>query len=66
MIRLADLARHAYELHRARDARRSRTRIPTWDELPEPERSALIARYWRARASYETGRREAREVRIEP
>jgi hypothetical protein len=42
----------------------SRAPIPTRDELDEPTRSRLIAAYWRARASYDAGRREAREVRI--
>lgn len=53
---LAACARRVYELHRGQ---------PAWDTLPEPARSALIARYWRTRAQYEAGRREVREVRIE-
>lgn len=59
-------ARRIYELGRERDVRRgrSRARIPTWDDLPEDERSRLIAAYWRARAQYDAGRREPREVRI--
>ena len=59
-------ARRVYELHRARDVRcgRSRAPIPTWDQLDEPTRSQLIAAYWRARSSYDAGRREVREVRI--
>ena len=63
---LEALARRVYELHRERDLARgrNRARIPTWPELDEPTRSQLIATYWRARASYEVGRREPREVRI--
>jgi hypothetical protein len=60
-------ARRVYELHRAGDLKRRRSSeggIPTWDELPEPERSRIIAAYWRARASYDVGRREPREVAI--
>jgi hypothetical protein len=60
-------ARRVYELHRAGDLKRRRSserRIPTWDELPEPERSRMIAAYWRARSSYDVGRREPREVAI--
>ena len=66
MTDLEQLARRVYELHRARDVKRgrSRTRIPNWDELPSPARS-LIAAYWRTRASYDAGRREPREVRID-
>jgi hypothetical protein len=60
-------ARRVYELHRERDVRRGRggAPIPTWGELDEPTRSRLIATYWRVRSSYDLGRREAREVRIE-
>ena len=60
-------ARRVYELHRAGDLKRRRSRegrIPTWDDLPEPERSRRIAAYWRARSSYDAGRREPREVEI--
>jgi hypothetical protein len=61
-------ARGVYELHLARDLRRKRRssegQIPTWDELDEPTRSRLIATYWRARSSYDAGRRPVREVRI--
>lgn len=60
-------ARRVYDLHRARDAKRRRSnegRIPAWDELPESARSAAIAAYWRARSSYDAGRREPREVAI--
>ncbi len=55
-MNLEALARRVYELHRGR---------PAWDELPEAERSRLIATYWRARSGYDQGRREPREVRIE-
>jgi len=59
-------ARRVYELHRAQDLQRKRRssegRIPTWEELDEPTRTQLIAAYWRARASYEVGRRPVREV----
>lgn len=67
MTDLEQLARRVYELHRAGAVKRgrSRTRIPNWDELPEPARSSLIAAYWRTRASYDAGRREPREVRID-
>lgn len=67
MTGLETCARRVYELHRARYARRRRShegRIPTWGELPEPARSHLIAAYWRARSSYDAGRRDPREVRI--
>lgn len=67
MIDIEACARRVYELHRARDAKRGRSRegrIPAWDELSEPTRSRLIASYWRARSSYEGGRREPREVRV--
>lgn len=60
-------ARRVYELHRAKDARRRRSHegpIPTWDELPEPARSQLIAAYWRARSSYDAGRADPHEVPI--
>jgi hypothetical protein len=60
-------ARRVYEFHRAGDLKRRRSRdgrIPTWDELPEPERCRLIAAYWRSRSSYDVGRREPREVAI--
>src|SRR5215510_13083527 len=56
-----------HELHRARDTKRRRShegRIPTWDELDEPARSALIAAYWRARSSYDAARQSPREVVI--
>jgi hypothetical protein len=63
---LGALAQRVYDLHRDRDVRRgrSRTRIPTWVELDEPTRSRLIATYWRARAQYDAGRSEPREVDI--
>jgi hypothetical protein len=54
-VNLEPLARRVYELHRCQ---------PPWDTLPEATRSRLIAAYWRARAGYEQGRREVREVRI--
>jgi len=59
-------ARRVYELHRARDVQRGRSRapIPTWGQLDEPTRSQMIAAYWRAQSSYDVGRREVREVRI--
>lgn len=60
-------ARRVYELHRAGAAKHRRShegRIPTWDELPEPKRSRLIAAYWRVRWSYDAGRRPPREVRV--
>jgi len=65
-VNLETCARRVYELHRARDVARgrSRTRIPTWDELAESTRSALIAVYWRTRSSYDAGRRDPREVAI--
>jgi len=64
---LEALARRVYELHRARDVRRGRSRapIPTWDQLDEPARCRLITAYWRTRASYEVGRKQPREVRID-
>ena len=66
MTGLEALARRVYELHRARDAQRGRSRvsIPTWDQLDEPTRSRLIAAYWRARSSYDVGRRPVREVQL--
>lgn len=60
-MNLEALARRVYELH----SKRSRSPVRPWESLPEPERSALIAAYWRARSAYEQGRREVREVRIE-
>ncbi|HEU4727704.1 MAG TPA: hypothetical protein VFT22_07440 [Kofleriaceae bacterium] len=56
-LTLEVLARHVHELHRC---------TPPWERLSEPERSRRIVAYWRAVASYEAGRREPREVRIEP
>lgn len=56
-VTIEALARRVYELHRCH---------PPWDALPEATRSRLIAAYWRTRASYEQGRREPREVRIQP
>jgi hypothetical protein len=55
-----------YELDRASDVRRgrSRVRIPTWDQLDEPTRSRLIAAYWRVRSSYDAGRTLPRELPI--
>lgn len=66
-MNLESLARRVYELHRARDVSRGRCRgpVPTWDQLPEPTRSRLIAAYWRTRSSYDAGRRPPRETRIE-
>ena len=66
MTGLEALARHVYELYRARDVRRGRSRvpIPTWDQLDEPTRSQLIVAYWRARSSYDAGRQLPHEVRI--
>jgi hypothetical protein len=66
VIDLERCARRVYELHRARDVRRGRSRapIPTWEQLDEAARSRLIAEYWRARSSYDAGRRLPREVRI--
>lgn len=62
-------ARRVYALQRAAGLKRRRRphegRIPAWDELPEPVRSRLIADYWRVRASYDVGRREPSEVRIQ-
>ncbi len=66
-MNLEHCARRVYELHRACDTKRRRShegRIPTWDELSEPERCRLIVGYWRTRSSYDAGRREPCEVKI--
>lgn len=65
-VDLETCARRVYELHRALDVRRGRSRapIPTWDQLDESTRGRLVAAYQRTRASYDAGRRPPREVRI--
>jgi hypothetical protein len=60
-------ARRVYELHRAREVRRGRSRapIPTWHQLDESTRCRLIAAYWRARSQYDAGRGSPREIKLE-
>jgi hypothetical protein len=56
-----------HELHRERDVRRGRSRvpIPTWDELDESTRSQLIVSYRNARAQYDAGQRDPSEVKLD-
>jgi hypothetical protein len=62
---LEALARRVYELHQARDVKRGGGRVLSWYELPEAERSELIAGTWRVLVAYEADRPMPREVRIE-
>lgn len=62
----AGLARRVYELHRAKDVKRGRSRvpIPTWEQLTEEQRDALVTGYARTRRAYDRGRRLPRETKL--